>query len=134
MHDPGADAKLVVALAARWRSTRVWAEQLLVDGLGLARAEDVLLGPHRGLRQLPGTAWWYRTHGVGVDVFQPGNKGGIVFDFDKPKPCGWRLRLFLVKQFNAGNLRKADYRPLVQDQARWHAAVDASSIAMHDDD
>ena len=128
MHDPDRDVDLVKELASSWLATRLWAERLLDDSLELQRPEDVLLKAHRGRRQLPGGPWWYRTHGVGVDVFQPGNKGGIDFDFDVPMPDACRLRIYMVKQLNGGNLRKRDYLPLLQDQARWDAAV---AVALH---
>jgi len=118
------DVELVTTLRAEWHSTRIWAEKLLVEALGIEDPMGVLQHPHRGRHQLQGTDWWYRTHGIGVDLFQEGNKGGIDFDFDKPEVDSWRLRIFLVKQLNAGNLKKSDYRPLVQDQGRWDTAID----------
>lgn len=113
------DQELLAELVRQWHSTRKWAEQLLVDSLGLSKPEDVLQGPLRGHHKIPGSPWQYRTHGNGVEIFQDGNKGGIDFDFDEARPCTWRLREFLVKQLNAGQLRKADYRPLAMSSERW---------------
>ena len=68
-----------------------------------------------------------------MEITQPGNKGGIDFDFDKERPDGGWLRYFLIKQFNAGLLRKSAYRPLLQDSARWQVAVDVF-VKSRDDD
>jgi hypothetical protein len=116
------DAQLVGNLLALWAATRRWAEGLLVDTLGLATAKDILQREHRGSHAIPGTEWQYRTHGVGVDITSAGNRGGIDFDFDEQRPDSWRLRDFLVKQYNAGNLTKREYRPLLQSQDRWERA------------
>lgn len=117
------DLELVENLVEQWKSTRQWAEQMLVDSIGLASAEEILETEHRGNNPIPGTNWFYRTHGVGVDVYQHGNKGGIDFDFDKPEPDEYGLREFMAKQYNAGALTKRDYRPLMQDGKRWTKAV-----------
>ena len=121
MHDLDQDVELVRRLIRSWYSVREWAEQLLVEHLGLQDARDVMLHRPR-VGELPGTPWRFRQHGVGVEVTQPGNKGGIDFDFDHPLDAGW-LHNFLVKQFNGGQLPKRDYRPLLQDRSRWDAAV-----------
>lgn len=49
--------------------------------------------------------------------------GGIEFDFDKPNPDPWRLRLFAEKQMNAGNLPATDYLLLVDDEERFNRAA-----------
>ena len=126
------DAELIASLVSSWHETRRWAEALLTEALGLAEPMDVLEQPRRGRHQIEGTDWWYRTHGSGVDVFQPGNMGGIDFDFAKYEIDRYRLRFFMIKQFNAGNLEKSDYRPLLQDEARWDAAFDSWSRLQHD--
>jgi hypothetical protein len=63
-----------------------------------------------------------------VDITKPGNKGGIDFDFDKPEPDEWRLREFLIKQLNDGNLTKKIYRPLLQDKKRFSLAFDKCNL------
>lgn len=118
---PLSDAQAIVELVKLWHATRRWAEELLVEKLRVNSARDVLEA-HRGRAQLPDSDWWYRTHGVGVDVFQHGNVGGIDFDFDKPAPDSWCLREFLIKQLNAGAVAKRVYRPLLQDRERWARA------------
>ena len=62
-----------------------------------------------------------RIHGIGVDISKPQNKGGIDFDFGKP-PCCFRLQGFMIKQYNAGNLHKKAYRPLMQAPERFEDA------------
>ncbi len=64
----------------------------------------------------------YRTHGVGVDIDRGIRCGGIDFDFDKPNPDPWRLRLFAEKQLNAGNL-PSEYVRLVDDEERFELAA-----------
>lgn len=117
------DVQLVRQLAARWTDCREWAVQLLVSVFGFNEAQDVLQPGNRGYHSIPGTGWFYRTHGYGVDISKPGNKGGIDFDFGLTEPDEWRLRSFLVKQYNAGGLRKSDFRPLLEDEERWKQAV-----------
>ena len=133
MHDRGHDVELVRGLMRSWYDVRAWAEQLLVDALGLSRARDLMsrLAVDR-VGSIPDSPWRYRQHGVGVEVTQPGNKGGIDFDFDRPVDAGW-LRDFLIKQYNGGQLPRRDYRPLLQDQARWDAAVACAFKMPHDD-
>jgi len=65
------DIEAVEALVKKWTSSRQWAEQLLVDSLGLASVEDILNPEHKGNKQIPKTEWFYRTHGVGVDKNWP---------------------------------------------------------------
>lgn len=117
------DTDLIEMLVDQWRVERDWAEKLLVATLGLDSAEEVLQRRFRGKHIIPGTEWSYRTHGYGVDITKEGNRGGIDFDFNRPEPDAWRLRVFLVKQYNDGALTKKHFRPLLQDQQRWDAAV-----------
>jgi len=107
----------------KWRSTRLWAEQLLIDHFGLASASDILNTEFRGKNSIPNTKWNYRTHGFGVDISQSGNRGGIDFDFGETEPDEFRLREFMIKQYNAGSIPKKEYRPLIQDEERWRSAV-----------
>ena len=121
-----ADVEAIRGLIQDWYATREWAEQLLREHLGLASADEVLSQPHRGSGQLGDTEWHYRTHGGGVDVHLPGDRGGIDFDFDRPDPDAWRLEAFLVKQYNAGNLNKRTYRPFLQNRSRFSEAVEVA--------
>ena len=131
MHDVDHDVELVRRLIRSWYSVRAWAEQLLVDSLGLSEPRDLMQHrPRVGV--LKGTPWHYRQHGFGVEVTQPGNKGGIDFDFDRTLDEGW-LHGFLIKQYNGGQLTKRDYRPLVHDRARWTIAVARAIRMPHDD-
>lgn len=117
------DVELVRALVPHWHATRRWAEELLCRTLGLAKAEDVLLHEHRGTKLIPGSLWTYRTHGVGVDLDRGLASGGIDFDFDKPEPDAWRLRIFAEKQLNAGHLPPLEYRRLIDDEDRFTRAA-----------
>ncbi|QNK70797.1 DUF6896 domain-containing protein [Variovorax sp. PAMC26660] len=99
-----------------WYAHIAWANQLLVHAFKLEHAQDILRRENRGTRQVPGTAWFIKTHGVGVDIFKTPDVGGIDFDFDKPDPDPWRLLAFLHKQVNDGQLSYALYQPLVEDE------------------
>ncbi len=116
------DIELVRALLPHWFATRRWAEELLCRTLQLETAEDVLRPEYRGWRLIPGSTWAYRTHGVGVDIDRGISSGGIDFDFDKPNPDPWRLRVFAEKQLNAGNL-PWEYVRLVDDEERFERAA-----------
>jgi hypothetical protein len=119
------DAELVRALIPHWFATRRWAEELLCRVLGLKSAADVLQREHRGRKTLVGSMWTYRTHGVGVDIDRGITSGGIDFDFDKPEPDPWRLKIFAEKQLNAGNLGP-EYVLLVDDDERFKKAAEAA--------
>ena len=111
-------------LVKNWHATRRWAEELLCSSLAISSASDVLNEPFKGTHSIPGTEWTYRTRGIGVDISKPDSKGGIDFDFDKPNPDEWRLRFFMIKQYNDGKLKKSDYRQLMQDEDIWKRSYD----------
>jgi hypothetical protein len=58
-----------------------------------------------------------------VDVFKTPDVGGIDFDFDKPNPDLWRLRIFIERQVNDGNLSYDSYRELLDDEALMKDAI-----------
>jgi len=118
------DSDLIRLLIPHWYATRKWAEELLVRTLGVSSAVEVLHGPHRGRKKIPGSNWSYRTHGVGVEIGRDRSDGGIDFDFDKPAPDPWRLRVFAEKQFRAGNLPK-EYKELIRDKERFEDVATA---------
>jgi len=118
------NAEAMMDLIERWRITRSWAESLICKHLDIENACDILQKKYRGKIQLGDTDWYYRTHGVGVDVTKDGNKGGIDFDFDQKNPDKYRLRGFMVKQLNDGILTKKYYRELLQDEQVWREAYD----------
>ena len=93
-----------------------WAKVLLVNAFALKEAQDILSTEHRGRHQVPGTVWFVRTHGIGVDIFKTPEVGGVDFDFDKPNPDAWRLKIFFEKQLNDGVLSYEQYRELVEDE------------------
>jgi hypothetical protein len=109
-----------------WYAQRKWAEELLVRAFNLNEAEDILQSKYRGRINIPGTNWMYRTHGVGVEIYRTADVGGIDFDFDKPDPDPWRLRVFIEKQYNEGNLPLADYRELYEDEGLLISAVESA--------
>jgi len=121
------DTLLIRALIPHWYATRKWAEELLCRTLDLQSASDILRPENRGRKVLTGSLWSYRTHGVGVDIDRGIRSGGIDFDFDKPDPDLWRLRLFAEKQLNAGNLGP-EYVALVDDEDRFKKAFEATAI------
>jgi hypothetical protein len=106
-----------------WRATRAWAEELLCAAFRLSRAQDVLNREHRGKHRIPGTNWFCRTHGLGVDIDRGIACGGIDFDFNQACPDAWRLRLFVEKQVNAGELT-LDYAELADDEERFKRAAE----------
>ena len=99
-----------------WYASKKWAEELIVRALNLEKPEDILKSENRGIKAITGTNWMYRTHGIGVDIYRTADVGGIDFDFDKPDPDEWRLRIFFEKQYNEGNLPLAEYRELYEDE------------------
>ena len=113
------NVEAIKALISSWYSTRAWAEKMLCNHLELENANDVLLSENRGNKKLGNTEWYFRTHGVGVDIYKPDNKGGIDFDFDKTDPDVWRLKGFLIKQLNDGKLTKKHYKNFLHNQELW---------------
>ena len=107
-----------------WYAHRAWAEELLVKSFGLESAQDILKSENRGRKEIPGTNWMFVTHGVGVDIYRTADVGGIDFDFDKPDPDEWRLRIFFEKQYNEGNLPLKEYRELYEDEGLLQCAVE----------
>jgi len=118
------NTEAVIELIERWHTTKSWAESLICEYIGIENACDILQHEYRGKRQLGDSDWYYRTHGVGVDVLKEGNKGGIDFDFDQKNPDSYRLREFMIKQLNDGKLTKKYYRELLQDKQVWREAYD----------
>jgi hypothetical protein len=106
-----------------WYANLAWAKELLVRSFGLVNAEDILRQENRHLRQVPGTCWFVRPHGIGVDIFKAPDVGGIDFDFDKPDPDAWRLARFIEAQVNDGQLPYPLYRELLDDEDRFKHAV-----------
>ena len=116
----------VKAAIPLWYAQRAWAQELIMRSFGLQRAEDVLLREFRGVRAVPGTVWFIRAHGIGVDVFKTPDVGGIDFDFDKPDPDPWRMTIFIERQVNDGNLPYELYRELLDDEDRMKQAIEAA--------
>lgn len=115
--------ELIKFVLPLWYAQISWAKELLIHGFGLEKAEDILNFNNRGFRQVSGTAWYIRTHGIGVDVFKTPEVGGIDFDFDKHHPDAWRLRIFIEKQVNDGNLSYSLYKELIDDEELMKAAI-----------
>lgn len=106
----------VKAAIPLWYAQMAWAKELIARGFDLSSAEDILSRENRGFRLVPGTTWYIRTHGVGVDIFKTPEVGGIDFDFDKPDPDPWRMQIFIERQVNDGNLPYELYRDLLDDE------------------
>lgn len=119
-----ADLGLLRNLIPLWHAEMAWAKELLMRAFKLQNAQDILGPRHRGRHQIPGTTWFVRTHGIGVDIYRTPDVGGIDFDFDKPDPDSWRLKIFLERQLNAGALSYEIYRHLVDDEERLQLALD----------
>ena len=113
----------ILRLIPLWYASRVWAEELLIRTFDLEKAEDILQMENRGRKPIPGTNWMYVTHGIGVDIYRTADVGGIDFDFDKPDPDEWRLRIFFEKQYNEGNLPLEEYRELYEDEGLLQCSI-----------
>ena len=109
-------AELIRQIVPLWYAEVAWAKQLLVRAFQLNEAEDILRFDQRGCKRVPGSNWFVRTHGIGVDVFKAPGVGGVDFDFDKTDPDAWRLGRFFEKQINDGTLPYGDYQELVDDE------------------
>jgi hypothetical protein len=114
------------AVIPLWHSQMVWAKELIKRSFRLNSADQILSGEFRGTRIVPGTTWFIRTHGIGVDIYKTPDVGGIDFDFDKLDPDPWRMRIFIVRQVNDGNLHYDVYRDLIDDEDRMEKAVNAA--------
>ena len=117
------DEDLIKNLLPLWYGVLAWAKEVLAHAYKLDDAKDILNLEFRGRNQIPGTNWFYRTHGIGVDIFKTPEVGGIDFDFGKNEPDEWRLKLFFEKQFNDGQLPYADYQHLANDEERLKKAI-----------
>ena len=112
------DREHVDSLAERWRQRRAWAESLLLDRLQLDDLRDIFRLGRAVERDVPGTEWKYKTHGIGVRVYRPDEMGGIDFDLDKPDPDGWRLHDFARRQVEDGELSEEVYERVFADDRR----------------
>jgi len=119
------DIQLIRATIPLWHAEMAWAKELLKRAFGLNNAQDIMRPEFRGCQQIPGTTWFFRTHGIGVDVYRTSDVGGIDFDFDKLDPDPWRLAIFLEKQVNEGSLSYEKYGQLIDDEDRLTVALDA---------
>ena len=110
------DEELIERIIPLWYAVRAWGKTLLVHSFELDEARDILKTEFRGTRQIPSTNWFIRTHGIGVDIYKTPEVGGIDFDFGKPDPDEWRLRIFFEKQYNDNQLPLAEYHHLADDE------------------
>lgn len=106
-----------------WYAQMAWAKELIRRSFGLAKPEDILLSEHRGRHAIPGTYWFLCTHGVGVDVYKTPDVGGIDFDFDKPNPDPWRMRIFIERQVNEGYLPYEPFKQLLDDDELMQSTI-----------
>jgi hypothetical protein len=118
------DEELIKQILPLWYDAIAWANELLVKSFHLEKAQDILKAEYRGLHQVKGTNWFIRTHGIGVDIFKTPEVGGIDFDFGKPEPDPWRLKIFFEKQYNDGQLPYSEYQCLSDDEERLERAIE----------
>ncbi|MCQ4296880.1 hypothetical protein NAU58_14965 [Pseudomonas stutzeri] len=117
------DVNPIRAAIALWYAQMAWAKELISRSFGLEKAENILRSEYRGHRIIPGTSWYIRTHSIGVDVYKTLDTGGIDFDFNKPHPDDWRMRIFVQRQVNDGNLPFEPYRELLDNEELMSKAV-----------
>ena len=122
--DTEGDIHLIRAVLPLWHAEMAWAKELLKRAFGLNDAEEIMRREFRGRRQIPGTTWFFRTHGIGVEVYRTSEVGGIDFDFDKLDPDPWRLAIFLKKQVHEGSISYEKYGQLIDDEDRLKLALD----------
>lgn len=108
--------QLIKNLIPLWYATRLWAEDLLRRTIGIENPIEILAPENRGKKAICGTNWVYCTHGVGVNIYKTEDAGGIDFDFNKPDPDPWRLKIFFRRQYNDGNLNYDLYRDFFEDE------------------
>jgi len=117
-------------LIADWISHRDAAAALLVAQLNLECPRDVLRPEHCGRRDLVGTGWSYRTHGIGVDVTRTNGHGGIDFDFSGldgqlfAPPDYWRLVLFARRSVHDRTIDPDKYEPIIDDAERYRDLIE----------
>jgi len=99
-----------------WYAQRKWAEELIMRSLELDSPEEILTSEKRKNQTFPGTNWRFKVHGFGIDIYREEMVGGIDFDFDKPDPEPWRLKLFFERQYNEGSISLNEYRHLFEDE------------------
>jgi len=119
-------AQRIKRLLPLWYANIAWAKELIRAGFNLTKADDILRPEFRGIRRIPGTTWFIRTHGIGVDVFKTPDVGGIDFDFDKPDPDEWRLRILFEKLLNDGQISFVEYQDLADDEELLKNAIRAA--------
>ena len=118
--------RLIKQVIPLWYASRAWACELMERSFSLANAEEIMRLNRGEILQIPGTCWYLRRHGVGVDVYKTPNVGGIDFDFDKPHPDEWRLKIFFLKQLNDGQLSYPEHQSLAEDEDLLDEAVKAA--------
>jgi hypothetical protein len=122
-HKTDSNVQLVEQAIPLWHANMAWAKALLVNAFKFSEPQEILRSENRHLRQIPGTCWFVRPHGIGVDIYRAPGVGGIDFDFDKTDPDEWRLARFIEAQVNDGQLPYASYRELLDDEHAFKLAV-----------
>ena len=118
-----AHVELVLKAIPLWHANVAWAKELLVRSFQLEHPQDILASEHRRTQHFPNTCWHFRVHGVGISIFKAPDVGGIDFDFDKPEPDEWRMRLFIERQVNDGQLPYDSYRDLIDNEELMAKAI-----------
>ena len=123
----------VVRAIPLWYAQVAWAKELIARAFDLSKADDILWHENRGRRKVPGTNWHVCTHGVGVDLYRTPDVDGVDFDFDKPHPDAWRLKIFIERQVNAGNIPYDDFQRLLVEEECFDIAIEAALVLYYSD-
>ena len=111
------DKELVHNLLPLWHAAKAWSEELLIKAFELSEATEILSKvPRATIHQVPGSNWYFKTHGVGLNVFKTPDAGGIDFDFDKLLPDAFKLKIFFYKQYNDNQLSLEAYQHLADNE------------------
>ena len=124
------EADAMDALLSDWFELRDWAAELLTTTFGFDGPREILDTQNRGNEPIPGTDWFYRTHGIGVEVYQARGRA-VDFDFAFPSPGfeipdPWRLRWFAEAEIRAKRPMADAYRAILRDEKRFDAIAKAA--------
>jgi len=102
-----------------WIELRDWSANLLRTQFRFGDPREILQSENRGNAVIPDTEWHYRTHGIGVEVYQEDGRA-IDFDFDTDSlgfkiPDPWRLMIFAETEVAARRPMAEFYRIILSD-------------------
>jgi len=108
--------EIIKSIIPLWYAKLAWAKELLIKSFKFKNANEILSSPYRKEQIFPHTNWFFKCHGVGIDIYKTPEVGGIDFDFDKQDPDEWRLRIFFNKIYNNGELPYSEFQHLADDE------------------